>query len=261
MKDRFFNNCSFIGLTGPMGTGKTTFAQEITILARESYNFQPYYVEIIPFASTLKMMLAFTDLHSVDVIMRASSNFHELSDALINQTNQRKNQPLMNNVSMRKAAQTLGTEWGREIIDPDIWVELWYQMVELRIAEIQRQRHYDNGHIIFIADDIRFPNEINVTRTFPFSLIFKLERDPTQLSIAFPIIQEAIQKESEQHASEAQFNQIALDRSLKLWDTDNHIEGVAHNRAFAFEILEQIRLTNENRNQKSLATAENSDAN
>lgn len=54
-------------------------------------------------------------------------------------------------VTFRHMLQTLGTEWGRRLIHPDIWVML----VQKRIDFIE---HYDDKAIIII-DDLRFPNE------------------------------------------------------------------------------------------------------
>jgi len=45
----------------------------------------------------------------------------------------------------RHAMQTLGTEWGRQLIHPDFWIIAWKN----RIEDIQR----------VVADDLRFVNE------------------------------------------------------------------------------------------------------
>ena len=52
-------------------------------------------------------------------------------------------------VSPRELAQTLGTEWARDTVDPDFWVKLmWYRVV-------------DGGceHERVVISDVRFPNE------------------------------------------------------------------------------------------------------
>lgn len=46
----------------------------------------------------------------------------------------------------RHAMQTLGTEWGRKLIHPDLWVD----------TEIDASSLFD--HVVF--DDCRFPNEV-----------------------------------------------------------------------------------------------------
>jgi hypothetical protein len=52
--------------------------------------------------------------------------------------------------SARKLLQTLGTEWGRELISPEIWVNAWRE-------ECLAKK--------FIADDVRFIGEVNVVKS------------------------------------------------------------------------------------------------
>ena len=52
-------------------------------------------------------------------------------------------------VSCRHLMQTLGTEWGRECIDPDIWVRMWAEKVEDLLS---------SGFSV-VCDDVRFVNE------------------------------------------------------------------------------------------------------
>ena len=52
----------------------------------------------------------------------------------------------------RKILQTLGTEWGRESIHPDIWV---------RAMSLKLQNLFDGG---FVMPDVRFANEANFVR-------------------------------------------------------------------------------------------------
>jgi hypothetical protein len=46
--------------------------------------------------------------------------------------------------------QTLGTEWGRDLIGPDFWVGIW----EAKVRQLLR------GGVNVVADDCRFPNEL-----------------------------------------------------------------------------------------------------
>jgi len=48
----------------------------------------------------------------------------------------------------RHAMQTLGTEWGRELIAPDLWIRAWRAAVEKLPADAR-----------VVVDDCRFPNE------------------------------------------------------------------------------------------------------
>lgn len=56
-------------------------------------------------------------------------------------------------VSPRRMLQTLGTEWGRDTIHPDLWVEAW-------LAQVAAARGRD-----IVATDVRFVNEANAIRS------------------------------------------------------------------------------------------------
>ena len=56
--------------------------------------------------------------------------------------------------SARYAMQKLGTEWGRQMIGDDIWVNAWKARVK-KAAE----------HTV-VADDLRFPNEVEAVKSF-----------------------------------------------------------------------------------------------
>ena len=58
-------------------------------------------------------------------------------------------------VSYRHIAQTIGTEWGRTCISPEVWVEAWRRRATDLIAR---------GATMVIADDVRFPNEVAAVR-------------------------------------------------------------------------------------------------
>lgn len=50
--------------------------------------------------------------------------------------------------------QTLGTEWGRDILGSDFWIRLWRARVEQVASEGKR----------VVVDDLRFPNEAKAIR-------------------------------------------------------------------------------------------------
>ena len=56
-------------------------------------------------------------------------------------------------VKDRRLLQLIGFEWGREIIGPSLWVDLWTKAVTL-----YAQRDPD---LIIACDDIRFDNEVD----------------------------------------------------------------------------------------------------
>lgn len=57
-------------------------------------------------------------------------------------------------VSARHLMRTLGTEWGRDCVHPDVWNRCWRVAVD---------RHTRNGHHV-VVDDVRFPNEAALIR-------------------------------------------------------------------------------------------------
>lgn len=90
---------------------------------------------MLPFAAPLKRMLA-----SLGV-----------DDRHLYGTPADKEQPLdlLCGRSARSALQTLGTEWGRNLIGDDLWLRAWLHAVETES---------DPGDVI-VADDVRFANE------------------------------------------------------------------------------------------------------
>ena len=114
-----------IGLTGPKGVGKSTYANSLT----------GYWGEVFSFAEPLRQML--------EVIVPR----HYLTEAKEVQIPW-----LGGGVTGRKMLQQLGTDFGREL-DSDIWV---------RIAE-HEIANCDSTPMIF--DDLRFHNEAEMIKS------------------------------------------------------------------------------------------------
>jgi hypothetical protein len=118
-----------IGITGHAGSGKTTAAK---------YLVQEKSYICVPFAAPLKKMLrglGLTDRETDGDLKEQPSD-------------------ILMGVTPRFAMQRLGTEWGRNLIHPDLWIELWRREAERLIA---------GGHGV-VSDDCRFPNEADVLR-------------------------------------------------------------------------------------------------
>jgi len=64
----------------------------------------------------------------------------------------------------RFAMQTIGTEWGRDIIGPDLWVQAWQAAFERTLPSS-----------CIVVDDCRFPNEAAAIRAAG-GLIVHIER-------------------------------------------------------------------------------------
>jgi hypothetical protein len=120
-----------IGLYSPAPqSGKSTIARE---LEKRGYT-------VVPFAETLKLMLIPMleslgyDEHGANYLV------HQAKQVVVGDAG----------VSVRHMLQTLGTEWGRQCIHPDIWVRCWKG----------RAQRFD----AVVADDVRFPNEAKMIK-------------------------------------------------------------------------------------------------
>ena len=123
-----------IGLVGPSGSGKSAAAKVLT----NTYGFR-----LAPMAGPLKRMLIAGGLQYDDVY----GGLKEVpNDILGGQT-------------PRHAMQTLGTEWGRDHIHPDIWVNMW--------TASYRRDAVESGYGLLqpvVVDDVRFDNEVQAIR-------------------------------------------------------------------------------------------------
>jgi len=142
-----------IGLTGRKYSGKTTAAE-----ALEGLGFEPQ-----SFAWTLKMLAR--------ILMRDVG----LTEQQIVEAQLHKEQaiPLLG-VSFRYLCQTLGTEWGRTHIHPDVWV--------------MAAAHKVPPSQLVVFDDVRFENEAAMIRKRG-GLIIHIKRP--------------LHRETDNHASEA----------------------------------------------------------
>ena len=120
-----------IGLYSPAPqSGKSTVANE---LKKRGYT-------IVPFAETLKLML-------IPMLESLGYDKHG-ANYLVHQAKQVVVQDA--GVSVRHMLQTLGTEYGRQCIHPDIWVRCWKG----------RASQFD----AVVADDVRFLNEAKMIK-------------------------------------------------------------------------------------------------
>lgn len=118
-------NQQIVALVGKAGSGKSTAAEYL--MAEGGFRR-------VKFADPLKDMLRAIGLGE-----------EEIEGSL-------KNEPcaILNGQSPRYAMITLGTEWGRNLIGPDFWTNLW-----VRRATSKR---------LVVVDDCRFLNEAAIVR-------------------------------------------------------------------------------------------------
>ena len=126
-----------IGITGPAGSGKDTLGE--LILSQYPNKFVR-----ISFADPIKYML--------QVGLKVTGNDLCNKEHMLPEYG----------CSTRHLLQTLGTEWGRKLIHPDIWITC-------------AQKHIDNlstvGFSSFVFTDVRFENEVRFIRTHAGTII------------------------------------------------------------------------------------------
>ena len=118
-----------IGLTGLAGSGKSTAARYLV----EKHGFT-----LVKFAGPLKSMMRALGLGDREI----EGDLKEAPLAVLNYK------------TPRYAMQTIGTEWGRELIGENLWVN-----VAMAGAEIVLR---DGGRVVI--DDCRFSNEADAVR-------------------------------------------------------------------------------------------------
>ena len=134
------NNARVIGLCGHSGSGKSVVAD---------YLVSQYGFVRIKLASPLKNMLRAIGLSEREI----EGDLKEVpSDKLGGKT-------------PRHAMQTLGTEWGRDLIGPAFWVDAWVRDARAALSE---------GKSV-CCDDVRFLNEVGAIWLLGGSVI-RIER-------------------------------------------------------------------------------------
>lgn len=91
----------------------------------------------------------------------------------------------------RYLLQTLGTEWGRNAVHPEIWLAEWES----------KARVWSRSGVDVVADDLRFPNEVEAIWRLG-GKVWRIERPGS----AIP--------ECAGHASEGRLNAIRFDRVI-----------------------------------------------
>ena len=119
-------------------SGKSTVA---------NYLNRQFGYEIVPFAQTLKRMVrpllvncGYSEEEIIDM---------EASDKLMTVRGL--------GVTLRHLYQTLGTDWGRKMVNENLWTIVWRQKVATLLAE-------SDGYVV--VDDVRFENEAREVRGF-----------------------------------------------------------------------------------------------
>jgi hypothetical protein len=134
-----------IGLAGAAGAGKSTAAAAIWKMTHT----RERQTHIVKMAGPLKdMMRAMYDYTGVD--------WHQVEDRIEGALKEAVD-PILGGLSPRIAMQRLGTDWGRNLIHPDLWTSLWQHRVRYLADQYA-------GNLLVVTDDVRFPNEAQAIR-------------------------------------------------------------------------------------------------
>lgn len=174
-------------ISGKQGSGKTTLAEAIR---RMMFNDRAV-VEHITFAEPLYRIHDFA--------------MGILKDAGI-ERNIVKDGPLL---------QLIGTEWGRNTIDPNIWAKVLKGKVERRGGQILKNAE----RVIFLVSDCRFRNEFDI---FPDALRVRLDC-PNEIRR----IRCSMWRENDQHPSETDLDGYAADGRFDMY-FDTYLHGTEH---------------------------------
>lgn len=190
-------NFPIIAFTGKMGSGKTTAADYL----RETHGFAR-----LSFAAPLKRA--------------AFAIFGEEFDRLMLVGKEEPSEFLFGN-SPRHVLQTLGTEWGRNFIHQDLWVELFSREVD----RIEAEGVFSG----IVVDDLRFVNEADKVLNMG-GVVFRVVKSPHYIK---PSIQfwDSIQfwnRKTKQslHSSEAGIPNQLVSATIKNDFTENFTNSV-----------------------------------
>jgi hypothetical protein len=160
-----------IGLCGLAGSGKSTAADHLV---------SKHHFRRLRFASPIKRMIRCLLIEAGVGLIEAV----EMVDGSLKETPT----DLLGGRSPRYAMQTLGVEWGRDLIAPDIWRRILLSKVTRCLSE----------GLSVVVDDVRFESEAEALKEFGFSII-AVKRPGTMFTV-------------EQHSSEQQI--ITYDRIM-----------------------------------------------
>jgi hypothetical protein len=128
-----------VGVIGKKQSGKSAIGKH---LVSKGY-------EVLPMAYTLKRML-----QEMGVPHQHLYGSEEEKETPLE---------MLGGKTARRAMQTLGTEWGRDIIDFDLWAKMWTKKVKQMMAEGQNN---------IVCDDVRMYNECDAVENIGGILIY-----------------------------------------------------------------------------------------
>jgi len=178
-----------VGICGPAGSGKDTLAEGISAI---DVYFVYHFAD--PIKAAINVMFGFGPVNWTD------RDWKEEPIPWLERTPRGGHDWENRNPSPRYLAQTLGTEWGRDIIDQHIWLKIAQQ----KFARVNTTARMESGRIMglgMIIPDVRFNNEAQWIKTAG-GLLLQVERPG----------QEIISENS--HASEAGIDPALVDHVI-----------------------------------------------
>jgi hypothetical protein len=151
---------SIIGIAGLAGSGKTTAGNWFLRNQKNCIRMS--------FAQPLKKMM-------YELIRDTLPTKWPLrpSDYLTNPELKNEPLPFLAGHTPRRLMQTLGTEWGRDTVEPDFWVKLAEGKIERTLGNNYHRGEDMRVRIVF--DDLRFANEADMVRRYG-GLVVRIER-------------------------------------------------------------------------------------
>jgi hypothetical protein len=137
-----------IGICGRAGSGKSTAAEHL--IRRHGF-------ERVKFAGPLKAMTAAL------LEQMGAGEPMEFIEGVFKETPI----PALGDKTTRHVMQTLGTEWGRDVMGEDFWVNL---------ARARIQSLIEDGHNRIVIDDVRFENEAQMIRDLGGNVVALTDR-------------------------------------------------------------------------------------
>lgn len=142
-----------IALTGRAGSGKSLLSGALVLEGWMRIKFAD------PLKNMLRAYYRTTFLDSDEIERRIEGDLKE------------KPCGFLAGQSPRHAMQTLGTEWGRECIGQDFWINAWKDAVQYAMLA--------EGHSV-VVDDTRFANEVGLVR-YLGGRVLHVERPSNQI--------------------------------------------------------------------------------
>jgi len=124
-----------IGITGAAGSGKTTMSRLMD--TGHGYTRMRFAEPLKRMTMMLLVEIGFSHGMAVEMVDGACKG-----DAI----------PQLKGKTPRDIMQTLGTEWGRELISPDVWVAVMRHQLDTCHSDL------------VVIDDVRFENEAQMIR-------------------------------------------------------------------------------------------------